>query len=100
MKNLLAMQEIPVQSSGQKYPLEEETTTHSSILACEIPWIEQLGELQSKGLKESGTTEHTYTCKSHRIYLSFLYVIFIMLSFHKYFNDYAIILNIYSNKLY
>ena len=39
--------------------------TPSSILTCEIPWIEQLGELQSKGLKESGTTEHTYTCKSH-----------------------------------
>ena len=104
VKNLLANAgdagDTGLISLGQEDALEEEMATPSSILACEIPWIEQLGELQSKGLKESGTTEHTYTCKSHMIYLSFLYVIFIMLYFHKYFNDYAIILNIYSNKLY
>ena len=31
--------------------------THSSILAWKIPWTEEPGELQSKGLKELETTE-------------------------------------------
>ena len=30
-------------------PLEKEMATHSSILACIIPWTEELGELQSMG---------------------------------------------------
>ena len=34
------MQEMQVQSLGWKDPLEEEMTTHSSILACKIPWTE------------------------------------------------------------
>ena len=34
-----------VQSLGQKDPLEEETATHSSILAWRIPWMEEPGEL-------------------------------------------------------
>ena len=33
VKNLTAMQETQVQSLGQEDPLEEEMTTHSSILA-------------------------------------------------------------------
>ena len=37
------MQETWVQSLGQEDPLEEETAAHSSILAWEIPWIEELG---------------------------------------------------------
>ena len=36
-----AMQEIQVQSRGQEDPLEKEVTTHSSILAWEIPWTGQ-----------------------------------------------------------
>ena len=32
-------------------------TTHSSILAWEIPWIEEPGGLQSMGSRESDTTE-------------------------------------------
>ena len=48
------MQETWVQSLGQKNPLEEEMTTHSSILAWEIPWIEEYGELQSMGLQRVG----------------------------------------------
>ena len=36
VKNLLAMQEIPVQSLGQEDPLEKGMATHSSILAWEI----------------------------------------------------------------
>ena len=34
------MQELWVQSLGQKYPLEKEMATHSSILGWEISWIE------------------------------------------------------------
>ena len=41
-------QEMQVRSLGQKDPLEE-MATHSSILAWEIPWTEELGGLQSKG---------------------------------------------------
>ena len=36
-------------SSGQEDPLEKEMETHSSILVSEIPWTEELGELQSMG---------------------------------------------------
>ena len=36
-----------VQSLGQKDPLKEEMATHSNIVASEIPWIEELGGLQS-----------------------------------------------------
>ena len=36
------MQEMKVQSLGQEDPLEKEMATHSSILAWEIPWIEEL----------------------------------------------------------
>ena len=46
-----------VPSLGQKDPLEKETATHSNILAWEIPWIEEPGELQSRGWKESDTAE-------------------------------------------
>ena len=46
-----------VPSLGQRDPLEKETATHSSTLAWEIPWIEEPGELQSRGWKELDTTE-------------------------------------------
>ena len=36
-----------VQSLGQEDLLEKEMTTHSSILAWKIPWIEEPGRLQS-----------------------------------------------------
>ena len=48
VKNLLPMQEThetQVQSLGQEDPLEKEMTTHSSILAWEIPWTEKPGGL-------------------------------------------------------
>ena len=37
------MQETQVLSLGQEDPLEKEMTTHSSILAWEIPWTEEPG---------------------------------------------------------
>ena len=38
-----------VPSLGWEDPLEEEVTTHSSLLAREIPWTEEPGRLQSMG---------------------------------------------------
>ena len=49
---------IYVQSLGWEDPLEKEMATHSSILAWEIPWIEEPGGLQSTRVtRELGTTE-------------------------------------------
>ena len=45
------MQETQVRSLGQEDPLEEEMSTHSSVLAWEIPWTEAPGRLQSIGLQ-------------------------------------------------
>ena len=42
-------QETRVRSLGQEDHLEEEMTTHSSVLAGEIPWTEEPGRLQSMG---------------------------------------------------
>ena len=49
VKNLSAMQETQVPSLGQEDPLEKGMATHSSILACRIPWTEEPGRLQSMG---------------------------------------------------
>ena len=43
----LPLQEVQVQSLGQEDPLEKEMATHSSTLAWEIPWTEELGGLYS-----------------------------------------------------
>ena len=53
------MQEAQVQSLGQDNPLEKEVATHSSILAWEIPWTEEPGDLWSTGFAESDMTEAT-----------------------------------------
>ena len=39
---------------GQEDPLEKEMATNSSTLARRIPWIEELGRLQSMGLQRVG----------------------------------------------
>ena len=54
VKNLPAMQEMQVQSLGQKNPLEEGMATQSRILAWRIPWTEEPGGLQSMGLQRVG----------------------------------------------
>ena len=41
------------QCLGREDPLEEEMATHPSVLAWEIPWTEEPGGLQSKGLQKS-----------------------------------------------
>ena len=48
------MQETRIQSLGWEEPLEEEMTTHSSILAWKIPWMEEPGRLQSQGSQKVG----------------------------------------------
>ena len=40
-------QEPQVRSLGQEDPLDKEIASHSSILACKIPWTEEPAELQS-----------------------------------------------------
>ena len=57
VKSLPAVWETQVRSLGQEDPLEEEMATHSSILAWEIPWMEEPGRLQSLGLQRVNTTE-------------------------------------------
>ena len=54
VKRLPAMRETQVRSLGQEDPLEKEMATHSSILAWKIPWMEELGRLQSLGLQRVG----------------------------------------------
>ena len=51
VKHLPAMQETRVQSLGWEDHLEKEMATHSSTLACKIPWTEEPGRLQSMGLQ-------------------------------------------------
>ena len=48
---------MQIWSLGLEAPLEREMATHASILAWEIPWTEESGRLQSKGVQESDTTE-------------------------------------------
>ena len=61
IKCLPAMQENRVQSLGEEDPLEEGMATHSSILVWRIPWMEELGGLQSTGRKESDATERLHS---------------------------------------
>ena len=56
VKRLPAMWENWVLSLDLEDPLEEEMATHSSILACKIPWTKKSGKLQSMELQESDTT--------------------------------------------
>ena len=39
------MQQMQLRSLGLQYPLEKEMASHSSILACRIPWREEPGGL-------------------------------------------------------
>ena len=53
VKNLLTMQGTWVPSLGWEDSLEKGMATHSNILAWEIPWMEEPGMLQTKGLQVS-----------------------------------------------
>ena len=54
VKRLPTMRETRVQSLGREDLLEKEMATHSSILTWKIPWMEELGRLQSMGLQRVG----------------------------------------------
>ena len=49
------MRETRVQSLGWEDLLEKEMATESRILAWKIPWMEEPGRLQSKGVTKSQT---------------------------------------------
>ena len=51
VKNLSSMWETGVRSLGWEDPLEKGMATHSSILACKIPWTEETGKLQTMVLQ-------------------------------------------------
>ena len=54
VKRLPAVWETQIRSLGREDPLEKETSTHSSTLAQKIPWMEELGGLQSMGSQRAG----------------------------------------------
>ena len=62
VKNLPAMQEIWARFLGQEDPLEKGMAAHSSVLAWEIPWIEEPGRLESMGLQR---VRHDLATKHH-----------------------------------
>ena len=47
VKNMPTMWETQVQPLGQEDPPDKGMATHSSILACRIPWTEEPDRLQS-----------------------------------------------------
>ena len=51
------MQESQIRSLVGEDPLGKEMATYSSILAWEIPWMEEPGGLQSLGLQRVNMTE-------------------------------------------
>ena len=65
-----------VRTLGGEDPLEEETATHSSLLAWRIPWTKEPGG--PCGLKESDMTEHT--CKRY-IYI-YIYAHYVCIHIH------------------
>ena len=73
-KNLPIIQETPVQFLGWEDPLEKGMTTHSSILACRIPWTEKPGRSQRVGY-DWATNTHIH------IYLLVEYSCFTMLCY-------------------
>ena len=59
------MQESQVQSLGWEDSLEKGMATHSSILAWEVPWTEEPGELQFMGSQRAGHDRATNSSLSH-----------------------------------
>ena len=53
-----------------KIPLEEEMTTHSSIITWKIPWTEEFGKLESMELQRAGhdrVTKHMHDFSSSHV---------------------------------
>ena len=64
VKHLPTVWETQVQSLGREVLLEKEMATHSSILAGKIPWVEELGRLQSMGSQRVGHDRATSFTKA------------------------------------
>ena len=68
VKDPPAKEKMRASSLGWEFPLEKEMATRSSILAWEVPWIEEPGRLASMGLQRvrpDSVTEHEHTVKTH-----------------------------------
>ena len=65
VKNPPAMQETPVRSLGQEDLLEKEITICSSILAWEIPWMEEPGRLHGVAKSGTGLSNFTFIFNNH-----------------------------------
>ena len=77
------MRQTRVLSLGQEDPLEKEMATHSSILAWEIPWMEEPGRLQSMGLQRVGHDWATSLSLTYSYYKPFLLGKQLQNCFHK-----------------
>ena len=60
VKCLFTMRETRVLPLGWEDLLEKEMTTHSTVLAWKIPWMEEPGRLHPTGVRESDTTERLH----------------------------------------
>ena len=60
VKHLPVVRETQVRSLGREDSLKKEMTTHSSILAWRILWIEEPVGYSPRGHKESDTTERLH----------------------------------------
>ena len=67
VKNPPTMQEVQVQSLGQKEPLEKGMATYSSIPAWRIPWTEEPGGLQFMVSQRVGCDWATNTQHRHSV---------------------------------
>ena len=65
VKRLSPMRETQVRSLGREDSLEKEMAIHSSTIAWEIPWTEELGRLQSMGSQRVRHDRATALC-THR----------------------------------
>ena len=79
LKHLPAKRETWVRSLGWEDPLEKEMATHSSILAWRIPWKEEPGGLQSKGLQRVG---HNWTTSLSYLSKVFISEILVIIAFY------------------
>ena len=66
VKCLHAMWETWVRSLGREDPLEKEMAIHSSTLAWKIPWVEEPGRLQSRGLQRVRHNWATSSLRPHK----------------------------------
>ena len=76
VKRLSTMWETRVRSLGWEDPLEKEMAIHSRTIAWKIPWTEEPGRLQSRGCKESDTTERLHFTKAFIVIFIFIHQVF------------------------